>query len=104
MVEVLDIRPHDLAIVREILQKTLPSEATVWVFGSRATAKAKKTSDFDLAIDLGRPLEMKTLSKLMNEFEVSALPYRVDIVDWQTASDKFKTIIAQERKNLLLND
>jgi predicted nucleotidyltransferase len=48
--EPIDIRPHDLDIVRSILKAALPPGAKVWVFGSRATWTTKDSSDLDLAI------------------------------------------------------
>jgi len=39
----------ELAIVKAILARHVP-DAVVWVFGSRATGKAKKYSDLDLCI------------------------------------------------------
>jgi predicted nucleotidyltransferase len=44
--------------VLTILAANLPRDATVWVFGSRATGRARRYSDLDLAIDAGRPLTL----------------------------------------------
>lgn len=56
MTGTIDIRPADLVIMRDILTSTLPPEARVWVFGSRATGRARRASGLDLAIDAGRKL------------------------------------------------
>src|SRR5205085_11964920 len=47
--------------VLTILAADLPPDAVVWVFGSRATGRARRYSDLDLAIDAGRPLTLDEL-------------------------------------------
>jgi predicted nucleotidyltransferase len=97
MNKVIDIAPAHLNIVREILQKYLPPTSTVWVFGSRATGTAKKFSDLDLLIDIGKPLPLEISADLSNDFEESDLPYKVDIVDWITISASFRERISLDR-------
>ncbi len=93
----LDIRPKDLQIVQKILGATLPKEAAVWVFGSRAKGKARRASDLDLAINLGRPLTQHESSQLFHAFEESDLPYKVDVVDLCIVNESLKNIIYQDK-------
>ncbi|KJV07528.1 nucleotidyltransferase family protein [Methylocucumis oryzae] len=93
----LAIRPQDLAIVNKILQQTLPKEANVWVFGSRAKGTNRKASDLDLAIDAGRPLTRIERYALHEAFDESNLPYNVDCVDLCSVSEAFKAIVNQEK-------
>lgn len=93
----LDVHPQHLAIVKEILRQHLPIEAKVWAFGSRATATARKNSDLDLAIDMGKPLDIAVMAAIVTAFEESGLPYKVDVIDWNTVSDDFKQRIANDR-------
>jgi amidophosphoribosyltransferase len=93
----LDIRPQDLQIVQKILEASLPKNAIVWVFGSRAKGKARCASDLDLAIDLGRPLTQHESSQLFHAFEGSDLPYTVDVVDLYTVNPSLKKIICQNK-------
>jgi predicted nucleotidyltransferase len=86
--------------VLTILAANLPRDATVWVFGSRATGRARRYSDLDLAIDAGRPLTLDELARLAEAYSESELPYRVDIVDWQSIDDRFRQMIAAERIQL----
>lgn len=92
----IDILPEHLKIVKDILEKYLPANATVWVFGSRATGKAKRFSDLDLAIDIGKPILSSVMTELAFDFEESDLPYKVDVLDWATISESFKTNIKQD--------
>jgi len=83
----IHIEPEDLAIVQAILRQYLPEDATVWVFGSRATGRARRGSDLDLAIDIGQALPANTETDLHFAFEDSDLPWTVDIVDMFTLED-----------------
>jgi predicted nucleotidyltransferase len=58
----------------------------VIIFGSRATGKAKKYSDVDLALIGQGPVPNQTIAYLSEAFDNSSLPYTVDIVDFTLAS------------------
>jgi predicted nucleotidyltransferase len=81
-------------LVSTILNANLPPCATVWVFGSRATGGARRYSDLDLAIDAGRPLTLDEIACLDEAFSNSDLPYKVDLVDWQSIDPRFRNAIA----------
>jgi uncharacterized protein len=97
----IDLRNEQLILVKTILSAQLPTNAAVWLFGSRATGKAKPYSDIDLAIDAGQPLSLDLLANLSDSFENSALPYKVDVVDWQSIDDTFRKIIERDGKQIL---
>lgn len=94
---IVDITEKQARVVQQILQKYLPSHSIVWVFGSRAKMTAKKYSDLDLAIDAKMPLSLSIMANLAYDFEESELPYKVDIVDWNTIEDSFKALIKSDR-------
>lgn len=100
MTSPIDIRSNDLKIVQQILADTLPTNAKVWVFGSRATWKTKRSSDLDLVIDAGRALTRNENSALADAFDESDLPYKVDVVDMHNVSDTFKAIIERQMVTL----
>ncbi len=90
--------PRDYTrLVLDILRAHLPRRTRVWVFGSRATGRARRYSDLDLAIDAGRPLTLDEIAGLAEAFSDSDLPYRVDLVDWQDIDDRWRETIAAER-------
>ena len=94
----IDIEPRHLEIIRSILKKHLPKNTSVWLFGSRATGKAKRYSDLDLAIDCNQlPIPLYTKAHLTQDLEDSSLPYTVDIVDITTIEPSFKNIIDQTK-------
>jgi len=86
----------EIAIVRNILTATIP-EYEVHAFGSRVHGRGLKPfSDIDLAIMSVAPVASDLLCELKEQFAESDLPYKVDIVDYASASPKFRDIIQQE--------
>ena len=84
-------------LVLNILRANLPQSTKAWVFGSRATGRARRYSDLDLAIDAGRPMTLDEIARLTEAFTDSDLPYRVDFVDWHDIDDRWRQIIVAER-------
>lgn len=97
----IDIAPDHRRIVLDILGSHLPRDASIWIFGSRVSGRARRYSDLDLAIDAGRRLSIDETAILREAFEESDLPYRVDLVDWQAISPDFRRLIAADRRPLL---
>jgi predicted nucleotidyltransferase len=91
----LQLLPGELEIVREILRRHVP-EREVWAFGSRVKGRVKPYSDLDLAFLGDQPLPLSTQVDLAEDFSESDLPYKVDIVDWATTSERFRQIIRSE--------
>jgi type I restriction enzyme S subunit len=92
----MDISPGHWRLIQDILSRHAPGYP-VWAFGSRARGDAKPYSDLDLAIISDRPLPLATQAALIDAFSESDLPWRVDIADWSSLSDAFKTIVARDR-------
>jgi predicted nucleotidyltransferase len=88
----IDVAPEHLETVKDILRGRLPCRE-VWVFGSRATMSAKEYSDLDLVVIGDVPLDLGQLALLEHDFDESELPFKVDVVDWATASASFRQII-----------
>ena len=91
-----DVSVTERQIVLDILAAHLPAETRVWVFGSRATGRARRYSDLDLAIDAGRPLSLDETALLREAFTDSDLVYKVDVVDWHGIDEPFQKEIAKE--------
>ena len=67
------------------------------MFGSRATGRARRYSDLDLAIDAGRPLALDEIAGLTEAFSDSDLPYKVDLADWHNIDARCRQTILAER-------
>lgn len=88
----LNIEPSHLKIVKEILRKYVPGAAAL-AYGSRVTGTAVAYSDLDLAVRADKKLDFSLLGNMEMDFEESILPFRVDVLDWNTASPEFRKII-----------
>jgi predicted nucleotidyltransferase len=94
------VRARALRRVREIVLDALEGrDVRVYLFGSSATGRARRTSDIDVAIDARRPLPPALLPELRERLEESNVPYDVDIVDLHAATPEIR--IGVEREGLL---
>jgi len=93
MTATLALTPAELAEVKAILASHLPVGVRAYVFGSRATGKAKPWSDLDLVLDGPQALSLSVMARLAEAFDESALPWKVDLIDRRTVSAAFGTII-----------
>ena len=69
-----------LATLRGIVRRLLPG-AQVWIFGSRATGRARPFSDLDLLVTEPNRLSWSQRAALRDAFEASDLPFCVDLVE-----------------------
>ena len=83
-------------IVQSILQSHLPT-TEVWAFGSRARGTHKPYSDLDLALITSQALPLSKLAQLHDAFDTSDLTIKVDLVDWASTGESFRTIIARDK-------
>jgi predicted nucleotidyltransferase len=65
-----------------------------YVFGSRATGKAKAFSDLDLATE--KNLSPPEKAMILTEFEESNLPFKVDLISLDSISASFKSHIGKD--------
>ncbi|NCP86541.1 MAG: hypothetical protein CO094_02720 [Anaerolineae bacterium CG_4_9_14_3_um_filter_57_17] len=91
----IDLSFDHLEIVKDILRRCAP-HCEVRAFGSRVAGKAKPYSDLDLVLVSTEKLSFKQVSLLRTAFEESKLPFRVDVLDWQTLSPTFRQIVLQK--------
>lgn len=87
------LTPEQSREVRAILRAWAPGRE-VWAFGSRATGASKRYSDLDLAILGDEPLPAAARAGLVNAFEESDLPFRVDVVEWAALGEAFRAVVA----------
>jgi predicted nucleotidyltransferase len=88
----IGITPAHLQIVLNILEQFAP-DYEARVFGSRYTRKAKKYSDLDIVLVGKVRMDWRQMAKIKESFEESTLPYRVDVIDWNSTSLEFRKVI-----------
>lgn len=76
------LKARDSATIFHIFEK-YPEVSLVHIFGSRAKGNFHFGSDIDLAI-MNEGVSFETVNNLKNDFEESALPYMVDLVNFNT--------------------
>jgi uncharacterized protein len=97
----IDLPEDYRLLVLHIIRANLPRSTKIWVFGSRATGRARRYSDLDLTIDAGRPLTLDEIAKLTEAFCDSDLPFKVDLVDWRNVDGRWRQRIVAERVALI---
>lgn len=83
-----------------IFQFLNPKQYQVFIFGSRATGKAKKFSDYDVGIIGRKPIPSHIKILIEEALEESDLPFRVDIVDFALVPEKFRELALSKTKRL----
>lgn len=93
--EHLSLTPAELEIVLNLLSLYVP-DRPVWAFGSRASGRARRRSDLDLAIGGSSPLPAGLRYELVDAFDESDLPIEVDLIDLNEISAEFRERIEPE--------
>jgi len=87
----MHMKQHHWEIVRDILAKY---PYTFYAFGSRVKGKQKRFSDLDICFFENIPWNER--AHIDEDFEESNLPYKVDIIDWNSCEKKFQNLIRQD--------
>jgi len=96
----IDLTTQQITIVTSIIHRYLP-DCAISVFGTRATGKAKPYSDLDILLKTNDAITPLTMFNIKEDLSESDLPFRVDILDWLSISEEFKSAIQTQTKPLL---
>ena len=91
----------NLVEVAEILKRHLPEGYQAVVFGSRATGKARKGSDWDIGILGPKPLRNIILGDIREELEEMRTLHTFDVVDLTTVPDYFRRVALRKTIKLV---
>jgi predicted nucleotidyltransferase len=97
----IDLEAKQLLTVQQLLREYLPNYP-VFAFGSRTHGKSKKFSDLDLMIRAPQSPTSDQLGRAREAFEDSDLPIMVDLIDWNSCSTTFQTIIEPQLEPLAI--
>jgi len=92
----LAMTAEELRLLQSLLKRYVP-DYKVWAFGSRVNGTHKPYSDLDIALVGEEPISIEIRAALSEALSESALPYKVDIVDWASASETFQQIIEKQK-------
>ena len=95
----IHVTDEEMEIILDILNN-FAKDCEVLVFGSRLKGNHKPFSDLDLAFICKEDLGLRRVSNIEYEFSESNLPYRVDVVNYNRASEKFQRIIDSDNKKI----
>ena len=79
---------------------SLDSPTRVYLIGSRARHDNTKNSDWDFALDAGKPIPWNRFASIRGQCRDIAWPEDIDIVDLQRAPDTFKKGIEDDMKEV----
>ena len=86
-------------IIQRVVAKHVDmKEAYVFLFGSRASGREVRASDYDVGIYQGSPIPFVVFAKIHDELEEYPIPVHVDLVDFATVSEGFKRLALKEVK------
>lgn len=98
----IDLKEEERKTVTDILRKhAAGAQYIVVLFGSRASGRARRYSDVDIALVGDQAVPHRVLSTLDEAFEDSDLPYTVDVVDFASASQALKNQINTHGRELV---
>jgi predicted nucleotidyltransferase len=85
--------------LREIaLSAASELDCEIFLFGSRAQKRTRRSSDFDIGIRGLSERDFRNLKEQIEEaVEESSIPHEVDVVDFDRANEPFKSIAMKER-------
>lgn len=88
----------NLLFLKDIFAKHLGRfPCRIWIFGSRALGSHQPYSDIDLLIDCPQ-LTKSVFSNICEDFEESAFPFKVDLVDIQKLAPEYAANVHATKK------
>jgi len=79
----------------ELLTVLFPA-AQIYLFGSRARGDYTERSDIDIALNLGRKLEIREIARARGVLDGLNLPQKIDVVDMHSIPVDMKGFILKE--------
>ena len=71
-------------------------EYKLFFFGSRVTGKGNERSDIDIGIIGKKSVPVSALSEIEDEIENMPILYKIDLVDFNNVSEKFKQVALEK--------
>lgn len=95
MSERIHINPAYKIEILKALNYHFPN-AKIYLFGSRARGIYQEGADVDIAIDIGRPIELHEMYRARVTMENLIIPLKVDLVDmYVVPKELYETILKE---------
>jgi predicted nucleotidyltransferase len=94
----IDVEARHRDLLLSLIARHLPGTA-VWAFGSRITGTSRPSSDLDLVV-FSPPEASGDVDSLREAFDESDLPFRVDLLEWESLPENFRRVIAERHEIL----
>ncbi len=78
------------------LISALVPEATIYLFGSRATDKHSEWSDIDIALDAGKKIFFVKIGEIIDVLAGTDIPYKIEVVDFHDIPESMQKSILKE--------
>jgi len=91
----INVTESQMQIILRILDRYVP-DSQVWAFGSRVKGNFKSYSDLDLVVISEDKMSITEFGELIEAFQESDLPFRVDVLDWHAISPEFRQVIKRK--------
>ena len=93
--EVAELKAKDKDSIIKIITAFYPN-AKIWLFGSYSTGKQRISSDIDIAIDVGKRLDIHEWSFLWNLLDALPTIQKIDLIDMNAIPDDMKQYILKK--------
>lgn len=87
----ISLTQEQIELVQKLLHQHLSGVQTL-LYGSRSNGRATRTSDLDLVVFASQD-QWRRVGDLVEAFEESSLPFRVDLHIWSQLSEAHKSEI-----------
>ena len=95
----MDLTKEELDIVVSAVQKHLPQDIEIFLFGSRINGTSHKASDLDVLLKNEGPIDLAKMALIKESIENSNISFNVDILDYHRCSkEMLKNISASLKK------
>ncbi|MBE0618055.1 MAG: nucleotidyltransferase domain-containing protein [Proteobacteria bacterium] len=88
------------AIRRLVLESFREVDADIFLFGSRASGKAREHSDYDVGFVAAEPVSGRLLSALRDRLEDLPIPNHVELVDFCRVPERFSGMVLRQKEDL----
>ena len=91
----IDLENKYIEFIKNTINNVL-TDVEIYIFGSRVQGVAKKYSDVDIALRSSEKIKFSDILRIKSLFENSIFPYKVDIVNLDSVTPEFLSIIEKD--------